>query len=368
METLRPITRWADSKSKVFMKIELSDVKDPDITICKSNVFFKGFGSGARGENFYESSFDLFAEIIPERSSYKLSDRCIDFTIMKARNESWPRLLSTKNKPGWLKIDFDKMDIEDSEAEESQAHLNNISFENRAKSDLDRASDEIPMFIKIAYLAIYNAGQGVAFWVIFGKLLFSLLQNGTDAFSTAFDTVGDLFLTCQLCALIEIINPMLRIVKTGVVAPLIQVGGRNFILFVLILPNEETHSSSVVYFLFLAWASIEIVRYPFYVTSIFHWNFRMLTWLRYSLWVALYPAGLICEGLIVFKSIPYAEKTRRLSIELPNTFNMSFSFSWFLRIYILILIFGGSYMMKHLLILRGRKLGHRRRKVASKSD
>ena len=27
METLRPITRWADSKSKVFMKIELSDVK-----------------------------------------------------------------------------------------------------------------------------------------------------------------------------------------------------------------------------------------------------------------------------------------------------------------------------------------------------
>ena len=38
--------------------------------------------------------------------------------------ESWPRLLSTKNKPGWLKIDFDKMDIEDSEAEESQAHLN----------------------------------------------------------------------------------------------------------------------------------------------------------------------------------------------------------------------------------------------------
>ena len=28
--------------------------------------FLVGFGSGARGENFYESSFDLFAEIIPE--------------------------------------------------------------------------------------------------------------------------------------------------------------------------------------------------------------------------------------------------------------------------------------------------------------
>ena len=38
--------------------------------------------------------------------------------------ESWPRLLNAKNKPGWLKIDFDKMDIEDSEAEESQAQLN----------------------------------------------------------------------------------------------------------------------------------------------------------------------------------------------------------------------------------------------------
>ena len=32
--------------------------------------FLVGFGSGARGENFYESSLDLFAEIIPEALIY----------------------------------------------------------------------------------------------------------------------------------------------------------------------------------------------------------------------------------------------------------------------------------------------------------
>ena len=52
---------------------------------------------------------------------------------------------------------------------------------------------------------------------------FDPIFYSTDAFNSAFDNVGDLFLTCQLCAMIEIINPILRIVNTGVVAPLIQV-------------------------------------------------------------------------------------------------------------------------------------------------
>lgn len=113
------------------------------------------------------------------------------------------------------------------------------------------------------------------------------------------------------------------------------------------------------------------------MTSLLQKHFRLLTWLRYSLWVVLYPVGLLCEGihiyhhsvallsfsskqnvspiifysftysvsffisgLIVYNSIPYAEKTGRLSLQLPNTLNFLFDFSWFLRLYILLLIFG----------------------------
>ncbi len=42
--------------------------------------------------------------------------------------ESWPRLLKEKGKPGWLKLDFDKMTIEDSEKEEEQQQVNVLYF------------------------------------------------------------------------------------------------------------------------------------------------------------------------------------------------------------------------------------------------
>ena len=38
-----------------------------------------------------------------------------------------------------------------------------------------------------------------------------------------YDEVIDLFLTCQLAAFIEIINPLVGIVKTGLQAPFMQV-------------------------------------------------------------------------------------------------------------------------------------------------
>eukprot|EP00112_Aurelia_sp_Birch-Aquarium-sp1_P020432 Seg527.5 transcript_id=Seg527.5/GoldUCD/mRNA.D3Y31 product=Very-long-chain protein_id=Seg527.5/GoldUCD/D3Y31 len=362
MDALTPIIRWADSKTKVFLTIELSDTKDPEIAVEEDRISFKGFGSGAKGENLYEATLTLFSGIYKQKSSYKLTDRCISFTLTKNEKESWPRLLKEEAKPGWLKLDFDKMSIDDSENEEREPQLKNISFENKVRSDLDRADEEILAFIKIAYLAIYNIGQGVAFWVLVLKLLYGLCTSGQDALFTAYDKVSDLLLTCQLCAILEIINPLLGIVKTGVVAPLIQVGGRNFILFILILPNKDLHSSSVVFVLFIAWATIEMVRYPFYVLSLFRQNIRWITWLRYSLWVVLYPLGLTCEGLIVYKSIPYSEQTGRLSVGLPNWLNFSFNFAYFLRCYIVLLALGGSYMMKHLLILRGLKLGYRKRR------
>eukprot|EP00795_Rhopilema_esculentum_P006024 gene6024-11395_t len=313
--------------------------REPIIDISDENISFKCFGFGARGENYYDVSLDLFGKIDLEKSTHNVTDRCMTFSLAKVGKDSWPRLLKNQQKPEWLKVDFDKMVVDDSETEEVDPKLKNITFENRMKSDIERAEEEISVFLKIAYLAIYNSGQGIAFWVIVGKLLHSLYAQGHAGFYSAYDNVSDLFLTCQLCACLEILNPMFRIVNTGVVAPLIQVGGRNFILFVLILPNKELHTSGIVYVLFMAWAAIEMVRYPFYVTSLFRKNFRFLTWLRYSLWVVLYPLGLTCEGLIVYRSIPYAEETRRISLDLPNQLNFSFKFSYFLRCYMFLLVF-----------------------------
>ena len=46
------------------------------------------------------------------------------------------------------------------------------------------------------------------------------------------------------------------------------------------------------------------------------------------------------SGLIVYKSIPYAERTGRLSVGLPNQLNFAFNFAYFLRCYMVLLVFG----------------------------
>lgn len=48
--------------------------------------------------------------------------------------EEWPRLLKSEQKPGWLKIDFDKLRLEDSDKEEEDeterinVRLNRVFF------------------------------------------------------------------------------------------------------------------------------------------------------------------------------------------------------------------------------------------------
>lgn len=37
-------------------------------------------------------------------------------------------------------------------------------------------------------------------------------------------------------------------------------------------------------------------RYPFYMLSCINIEWKILTWIRYSIWIPLYPLGLLAEG------------------------------------------------------------------------
>lgn len=84
----------------------------------------------------------------------------------------------------------------------------------------------------------------------------------------------------------------------------------------------------------------------------------LLTWIRYSVWIFLYPLGFSAEGTVMYKSIPYTEETGRFSITLPNTFNISFSLVSILRVYLLIFIFPTLiFLMSHMYRARMKKYG-----------
>ena len=86
----------------------------------------------------------------------------------------------------------------------------------------------------------------------------------------------------------------LLVPRTGALS--VQVLGRNFILFGLILQEPRLQERPVVFYLFLVWGAVELVRYPYYVLQSAGREVPVVTWLRYTAWIPLYPLGILLEG------------------------------------------------------------------------
>ena len=72
--------------------------------------------------------------------------------------------------------------------------------------------------------------------------------------------------------------------------------------------------------------------------------YRNLRVTRYrALWLHLYRFIQLYfnfSGTLIWKAIPLLDESERFSVSLPNAFNFSFSFAWFLRIYLIFLVVG----------------------------
>jgi Protein tyrosine phosphatase-like protein, PTPLA len=55
-----------------------------------------------------------------------------------------------------------------------------------------------------------------------------------------------------------------------------------------------------------------------------------LVWLRYTAFIPIYPLGLAAELINIYRAMPLAAHSRRLSLDMPNAVNMAFSYSAFL--------------------------------------
>uniref|UniRef100_A0A8C7YEE4 Very-long-chain (3R)-3-hydroxyacyl-CoA dehydratase n=1 Tax=Oryzias sinensis TaxID=183150 RepID=A0A8C7YEE4_9TELE len=115
------------------------------------------------------------------------------------------------------------------------------------------------------------------------------------------------------------------------------VAGRNVVLFVIFGCLEEMQSRSIVFFVFYAWSSMEIFRYPFYMLAYIDTEWQLLTWLRYNLWIPLYPLAVLAEAVAVIQSLPIFDDTRLFSLPLPGFRGRSLSFSYTLQVYLVLI-------------------------------
>ncbi|KAI4880847.1 hypothetical protein NFI96_010992 [Prochilodus magdalenae] len=358
MQTLTPHVFWAQRHREIYLRVEISDAKNLDISVQENILHFRGQGHGAKGENEYEFSLEFLKPVKPE-IKHKSTQRQVNITVRKQEHCWWDRLTMQEKKPLFLAPDFDRwLDESDAEMElkEKEEKINKVSIESRIPKD--------PYLgLKKGYLFMYNLVQFLGFSWIFVNMTVRLFILGQDSFYDTFHTIADVMYFSQMLAIIEVINPALRLVKTGVMPAFIQVMGRSFILFVILGSLEEMQNKPVVFFIFYLWSGIEIFRYPFYMLACIDTEWKALTWLRYTIWMPLYPLGVLAEAVAVIQSIPIFDETKFLSIRLPEALGSSLSFSYVLQLYLLLMFLGLFFNFRHLYKQRRRRFRTKKRKA-----
>lgn len=111
-------------------------------------------------------------------------------------------------------------------------------------------------------------------------------------------------------ALAETSHSLLRLVPSPLVTTVLQFAARLLIThgISLALPYSPGNFHPAYIGLSFAWAVTEVVRYSFYTTKLVKGTVpAWLNWLRYSLFIVLYPLGLVCEATVVYLSLVVAQ-------------------------------------------------------------
>ncbi|EFO91052.1 hypothetical protein CRE_31478 [Caenorhabditis remanei] len=116
----QPQVLWAQRESLVYLTIEVDEAKIEELKGEGNKLHFQGSSKTDK----YETTLEFFDEIDPASVKHTgSSTRVVEITIQKKTPGWWPRLLQTKGKVHWLKVDFGKWkdEDEDEEAEEAAA-------------------------------------------------------------------------------------------------------------------------------------------------------------------------------------------------------------------------------------------------------
>ncbi|KAG5893047.1 hypothetical protein JTB14_014827 [Gonioctena quinquepunctata] len=368
MTVLSPFVYWAQDENNLFLKVDLKDVKNPEVSLEERKIYFYSKGTGAQGLQNYEFHIDFHSDLDMNTKNVKLTDYKVDLTLTKAEKGWWPRLTSQPQKPAWLKIDFDKWKSEDDVLEENVQDIRedySDLYKQLQKEELGYRKEDF----KIVYLTFYNLFMYVGFMYITCVLCMMYGKNGLAFFPHTYEIVGPTMCFLQLLQCLEILHPLFGYVKGSMLPPFLQIAGRLFVLFLNMETEPRIQKMPVVYYLFLSWSAIEIIRYPYYVTQLYRKENKLLTWIRYSAWIILYPIGFTCEGMVLFRNLVFVEESKKWSIPLPNSLNFSFHYSTFLRIYLLFIMIPGMYtLMKHMHKTRKQKLGKKSGGTKSKKS
>ena len=114
------------------------------------------------------------------------------------------------------------------------------------------------------------------------------------------------------------------------------------------------HTSIQLSTMVLAWSITEIIRYSYYTASLLNVKIGLLTWLRYTLFIVLYPLGAGSELLCIYKAFP---DMGTYDIEMPNVYNFTFKLQYFVILIALSYLPGFPQLYFYMFAQRKKILG-----------
>ncbi|GAB0184741.1 very-long-chain (3R)-3-hydroxyacyl-CoA dehydratase 1 [Grus japonensis] len=156
-----------------------------------------------------------------------------------------------------------------------------------------------------AWLIFYNVAM-TAGWLVLGIAMVRFyIQKGTHR--GLFRSVQKTLKFFQTFALLEVVHCAVGIVRTSVLVTGVQVSSRIFMVWFIAHSIKQFHGDV-------------------------HCMVRKKEEKKYNFFIILYPAGVAGELLTIYAALPYVKKTGMFSLRLPNKYNVSFDYYYFLII------------------------------------
>ena len=115
-----------------------------------------------------------------------------------------------------------------------------------------------------------------------------------------------IILIFQIISLVETFHAYKKWNNSSPFFSFIQTAARLNILFlafrlaVQFAFDDLNYFDEVVTIMFHVWCLAEIIRYAYYLSQLLKKEIKIVSWLRYSAFIILYPIGVVCEFFIMY--------------------------------------------------------------------
>ncbi|KAJ9464614.1 Very-long-chain (3R)-3-hydroxyacyl-CoA dehydratase hpo-8 [Diplonema papillatum] len=213
------------------------------------------------------------------------------------------------------------------------------------------------MYVVSPYLMAYNFAQ-VYGW---GQALLGWIQHEASGSGTGlWAQIGGKVTHYQYLAGLEVIHALLGLVRSDAATTFLQILSRVVVVSVLNeCPAQFANDNIYIRLMLFAWSLTEVVRYLFYGVPV---NNKVLTWLRYSMFIVLYPMGVIGEVGCLNHAATTAPDSKT-AVVLPL---LKYMYQHGGGVYTLITVYvvGLSVMYGHMLAQRAKVLGGKPKAVS----